>query len=93
MTERLTHRTVVFVHHFALAGTENVHPPGSYDVETIEEPIEGVSMLAWRRVSTSITLPAPHLSASARQATTIDPAALAAALSKDAETSHGPPKV
>ena len=93
MTERLTHRAVVFARSFALPGIDGALPPGSYDVETIEEPIEGVTMRAWRRVSTSIALPAPHISAGARQTTIVDPADLAAALSKDAETSHGPTQV
>jgi hypothetical protein len=90
MTERLTHRIVSFAHPFALPGVEGVQPPGSYDVETIEEQMDGLTLSVWRRVSTSISLPAPHISAAARQTTTIDPADLAAALTKDVEKSHGP---
>ncbi len=89
MTERLTHRSVRFAHPFALPGVEGPQPPGTYDVETIEEQMDGLTLSVWRRVSTSISLPAPHISAAARQVTTIDPADLAAALSKDAQTPHG----
>lgn len=90
MTERLTHRIVTFAHAFALPGVDDRQPPGAYDVETLEEQMMGLTASAWRRVSTTISLPAPHISASARQVATIDPADLAAALTKDAETHHGP---
>jgi hypothetical protein len=89
MTERVTHKIVAFAHPFGLPGIEGLQPPGSYDVETIEEQMQGLTLSVWRRVSTSIALPAPHISAAARQVTTIDPADLAAALTKDAETPHG----
>lgn len=91
MTERLSHRTVTFAHPFLLVGADGPQLAGSYDVETIEEQMDGLTLAAWRRVSTSISLPAPHISAAARQVTTIDPADLAAALTKDAQTPHGQP--
>ncbi len=91
MPERLQHRIVTFAHPFELAGVDGPQPPGSYDVETIEEQMEGLTLSVWRRVSTSIVLPAPHISAAARQTSVIDPAELAAALTKDAETPHGQP--
>jgi len=89
MSERFTHRTAMFAHSFELPGVEGRQPAGCYDIETVEEQMEGLTLSAWRRVSTSIALPAPHISASAKQSSLIDPADLAAALSKDAQTPHG----
>jgi len=89
MTERITHHSIAFAHPVRLAGIDEVVPPGTYDIETIEELFESLSSMVWRRISTSILLPAPHISAGATQLTLIDPADLAAAVKLDAEMSHG----
>lgn len=82
MTERITHSSVTFLHAFLLRD-EGVQPPGTYLIETAEEPLGNLSFLAYRRVSTTITLPA--VAASLRkQVVTIDPDALRDALAKDA---------
>ncbi len=44
-------------HPFVLKGLERTPPPGTYRVEIEEEPIEGLSFLAYRRVATFIRLP------------------------------------
>src|SRR5688572_21238252 len=58
MTERITHSSVTFRHAFVLREVEGVQPPGTYLIETVEEPLDNLSFLAYRRVSTTITLPA-----------------------------------
>lgn len=58
MTTRTTEQTVSFQHAFALKGSDRVYPAGAYRVVTDEEPIEGLSFLAYRRVSTMMFAPA-----------------------------------
>ena len=85
--ERSTRNLVRFLHPFQLGGIEGVLPPGSYEVETVEEQLEGLSFVAYRRVTTTITVPGP--TALSRQLTEIDPKDLAAALEKDTEALNG----
>jgi len=90
MTERMEHKTVIFAHPFALKGVEGTFPPGSYDVEVTEEQLDGLSFIAYRRLTTTIALPSlsstAHIS---RQLVEIEPADLEAALAKDAEAGNG----
>lgn len=89
MDERVRRTTVEFMRPFELDGVDGPQPAGVYDVETVEAPLEGVSFLAYRRLSTTIALPARHVSVLPRHMMVIDPADLAAALDLDAEASHG----
>ena len=57
MTLRTTSKVITFVHPFALPGLDHAQPSGAYTVQTDEEPIEGLSFLAYRRVATVIFLP------------------------------------
>jgi len=93
MMERLTRKSVEFVYPFELGGVDGLQPPGTYDVETVEEQLDGLSFVAYRRVSTTIALRATNMATLSRQLTMIDPADLAAALDKDAEASHGKSQV
>ena len=52
MTTRTSKKTVTFAHPFTLCDYEEVFQPGTYDVETDEERLEGVSFEAYRRVQT-----------------------------------------
>ena len=61
-------------------------PLGTYEIETVEEQLNGLSFAAYRRVSTTITT--RHPTTRARQVSEIDPVELAAALDKDAEASN-----
>lgn len=90
MTERITHSSVTFLHAFLLRD-EGVQPPGTYLIETAEEPLGNLSFLAYRRVSTTITLPAVGAPSLSKQVVTVDPDELRAALDKDAlaTTGHG----
>lgn len=57
MSLRTTSKTVTFARSFSLDGLDETQPAGSYTVQTDEEPIEGLSFLAYRRVATVIFLP------------------------------------
>lgn len=93
MAERLTRKSVEFVHPFELGGVDGLQPPGIYDVETVEEQLDGLSFVAYRRVSTTIALRSSNIVILSRQLTMIDPADLTAALEKDADASHGKSQV
>ena len=84
MTERVTHNTVSFRRPFEIAGVEGEHPAGTYVVETIEEPIDGLSFIAYRRVSTTIALASRRFGPTSRQVVTINPLDLVAAQARDA---------
>ena len=85
MTDRITRETITFLHPFELADVEGMLPAGTYTIETIEEPIDSVSMVAYRRVSTTIVVPSPGHGMASRQMVTIDPSDLEAARKRDAE--------
>ena len=89
MNERTTRKSVTFLHPFSLAGIDEILEPGTYIVETLEEAIEGLSFVAYRRVSTTIVTAGKE---AARQVITIDPRDLEAAQEQDAqiEISTGP---
>jgi hypothetical protein len=90
MSERVRREQVTFLHAFSLAGLEEELGPGTYTVETIEEPIDGLSFVAYRRVSTTIVLPSRQLGDACRQVVTIDPRALEAAQKTDADLAKQP---
>jgi len=89
MNERLSRTLVEFAHSFLLPGVEGLQPAGIYEVETVEEQLDSVSFVAYRRISTMITVRGPTVLS--RQQAPIDPADLALALKRDAEASHGQP--
>lgn len=79
MTLRTTRTTVTFEQPFSLAGVDEVQPAGTYSVQTDEEPIEGLSFLAYRRIATVIFLPLSHRRGGSIQAVTVTPQELEAA--------------
>lgn len=83
MTIRTSKRTVTFGHPFTLKGVDEVLPAGVYTVETEEAPLETMSFLAWRRVSTLLHLHANPGSAVVARVLTIDPTELDATLKRD----------
>ena len=89
MTARTKRKTVTFVHPFLLKGIGRTLPPGEYVVLTGEELIEGLSFPVYRRVSTTILVPAQPPRASAVEMLTVDPRELQATLDRDAAT-HQP---
>ena len=84
MPERITRRSVTFLHPFSLIGVDGVQPAGTYTIETVEEPLENRSFIAYRRVSTTIALPGSNTPALSRQVVIIDPRDLEVAQKKDA---------
>lgn len=92
MTTRSTDSVARFQHPFTLDGAERILSPGEYLVVTEEDSIEGLSFLAYRRVSTFIFLPqrssvsdlAKLGDASSAEMLTIDPKDLERALTADA---------
>lgn len=85
VTERTLRSSVVFRHPARLDGVEKLLPAGTYIVETDEEQIPSLSFVAYRRVRTSIIVPANTSSNAGRQVITIEPQALQAALDRDAQ--------
>jgi hypothetical protein len=86
MPERSTLASITFSHPFSLTDVDGVQPAGTYTVETIETTLDNLSFLAYRRVSTSIMLPAIGKAARERQVIYIDPLELDQALKRDAQT-------
>jgi hypothetical protein len=58
MSIRTRRTTVTFTRPFSVIGLDHLQPGGTYTVETDEELIDGLSFPAYRRLATSIFLPA-----------------------------------
>ncbi len=86
MPERTTNSSVTFMHPFSLIGLDGVQPAGTYLVETVEETLDNLFFVAYRRVSTTIVLPAVGTDTGKRQVVTIDPDDLEAAQKRDLGT-------
>lgn len=84
MHEQTTRKSVTFLHPFSLTGVDGRLEAGTYIIETLEERIEGLSFIAYRRVSTTIEVIGKGYRRGERQVVEIDPAELAAALEHDA---------
>ena len=89
MTERTTRKIVRFFHPTILEGIEGELPADSYDVETDEEMISGLSFPAYRRVRTVIIVPGRSASSTSKQVVEIEPDDLIAALARDAVAVDG----
>ena len=75
-----TKRSIVhFPAPFALAGIDGLLPSGDYAIDNDEEPIEGISWLAYRRVATFIHLPTIASTSRTSSMVAADPAELDAA--------------
>jgi hypothetical protein len=85
MTVRTSCTTVTFTRPFFLGGIDAEQPAGTYKIETDEEPLEGLSFLAYRRVSTTIFLPSLPDGVVSGRVVPIDPSELEAAQARDAE--------
>ena len=83
MTVRTTKTTVTFMHPFTLVDMDEVLPAGTYDVDTDEELLEGVSFEAYRRVRTLVYLPLKPGNSDLVRTLTIDPEALDSAIERD----------
>src|SRR5580704_12625396 len=82
MTVRTTSRTVTFMHPFSLNAALEVHPAGTYTVETDEELLQGLSIPAYKRIATLLRrTTGPILT----QIVETNPLELAGALARDAQ--------
>ncbi len=84
MNNRISHQRVTLHGAFTLNGDVRTFPPGTYDVEVTEQLLEGLSFVAYRRISTTIALPAASQSHHSKQIIPIDPEELAFLLARDA---------
>jgi hypothetical protein len=84
MTMRMSHKTVTFTRPFSLNGIDEVQAAGTYTVETSEEPLQAVSLPAYRRTETLILLPARRGGPFVDRFVNIDPLELEAAATRDA---------
>src|SRR5947207_1212782 len=91
MTVRTTSKTVTFRHPFNLIGTDEVHPAGTYTVETDEELLEPSSFPAYRRIATLIRLERTAGTV-LTQIVETNPAELAGALARDAQPDETVPQ-
>jgi hypothetical protein len=80
---RSTTTSVNFRHRFALTGLDRPAPPGTYRVDIEEEPIDGLSFLAYRRLATFIRIPLAGSNGTI-QDLLVDPKELERALERDA---------
>lgn len=87
MAARTTRKSIIFSNPFPLAGLDETLPPGTYEVETDEELLEGLSFQAYRRVLTVIHLPPSSGNPLLTRAFTIDPDDLEAAILRDQKSS------
>ena len=83
MAGRTTRMSVTFSRPFSLADVDGIQPAGTYRIQTVDVTLDSLSFLAYRRVSTTIELPAVGTLSSRRQVVTIDPLELEAALKRD----------
>ena len=57
MIERISRKPVTFARPFVLDGIEGEQPAGTYEVELVEDLLEGLSFSAYRLISASIVIP------------------------------------
>lgn len=86
MAGRTTRTSVTFSRSFALADVDGIQPAGTYRIQTVDVVVEDLSLTAYRRVSTTIELPAVGTASSRRRVVAIDPLELESALKRDSAT-------
>ncbi|MEA2942618.1 MAG: hypothetical protein QOD09_3147 [Bradyrhizobium sp.] len=84
MTMRSRRETVTFRHPFRIKGIDRQLQPGTYEVITDGEMIEGLSFASFRRVATMIMVPGAAPRASSTEMISIGAADLANAQRDDA---------
>lgn len=84
-SERVARETVAFAAPFYVEGLASEQPAGTYEVETVETLIEGLSFPAYRVASTSIVLPLPGHGRHSHQLARIDASLVRAAKAEGKE--------
>lgn len=74
---------MTFARPFCLGGFDEALPAGTYDVETDEELLEGISFPVYRRIATLLRLHAAPADRGRTRTFTVDPRELDAALERD----------
>ena len=90
MAGRTTRTSVTFSRSFSLAELDGVQPAGTYRIQTVDVAVDDLPLSAYRRVSTTIEVPAVSTASSRRRVVAIDPLELEAALKSDPATSTLP---
>jgi hypothetical protein len=90
---RCTVAKIRFDHAFVLLDGDLILPAGTYEVETEEEEINGVSFPAFRRVLTVLRLPWDPTRPGVSQTVTVDPQELDSAISLDRQSRRTRPKL
>lgn len=85
VAEQSTQTSVTFRRPFTLGDDATVYPAGTYTLETTQEVIECLSMLALRRVSTMLEVVTYRDGFAARQLIDVAPNDLAAAQHRDGQ--------
>jgi hypothetical protein len=88
MTTRTRRETVHFRHPFRIKGIDRQLAPGSYEIITDEEMIEGLSFPWFRRVPTMIMVPGAPPQRSAMEMISISSVDLSDAQRIDASAPH-----
>ena len=88
MNTRTRRETVHFKHSVRIKGIDRLLPPGTYEVVTDEEMIEGLSFPSFRRVATMIMVPCAAPRQCATEMIAIGPVDLADAQRVDASAPH-----
>lgn len=81
MTVRTRTATVSIDKPFRLSGADGTYPAGRYEVVTDYETVDSMTIVAWRRIATTMILHANGVTQSVR----IEPAELDALLRNDVE--------
>jgi len=88
MITRSRRETITFLHPAKINGVDRVLAPGSYEVVTDEEMIEGLSFPSFRRVATMIMVPGAPPHHHSMEMIAIGSVDLADAQHRDATTPH-----
>ena len=81
---RSTESLITFRHPFDLPSLGTPQPAGSYRLVVDEMEIDGLSFMAYRRITTMLHLPAMETSSAMHEVYVIDPHELELAMSADA---------
>jgi hypothetical protein len=84
MAMRTRRKRVTFAEPFLLIAIDAVLPAGTYNIDTDEELIDGLSFLAYRRTATWIHLPAVGTKTGCSQMILVQPSELETGLQSEA---------
>ena len=74
---------MIFSRPFSLSDLDGIQPAGTYRIQTLDVTLDSLSVLAYRRVSTTIELPSVGVAGSRRHVIAIDPLELETAMHRD----------